>query len=220
MRALGGVEVEGEEVQTALGDRGRVLRPHRARGGVARVDQRLVGVRLVVGRERRAQHHRLATHLDAAARVELRGHAVRERAHEHGHVVAGRPVAARDRPRQAPVLVHQRQREPVELGHHDHRLAGEAAEERLTCSGLVALSSESIGRECRIGACRTDGAPTCSSGFGSGASSGCSPISARSSSSIASYSASATDGDAAVVRVAQRRDLVGEFLDRSRCSRP
>ena len=72
---------------------------------------------------------------------------------------------------------------------------GKRSKNALTCSGLVAFSSESIGRECRTGACRTDGAPTCSSGFGSGASSGLAAISSRSSSSIASYSASATVGE-------------------------
>jgi hypothetical protein len=72
---------------------------------------------------------------------------------------------------------------------------GKRSKNASTCSGLVAFSKDSIGRECRTGACRTEGAPTCSSGFGSGASSGCSEISERSSSSIASYSASATDGE-------------------------
>ena len=42
MGAVVGVEVEGEEAQAALGDDRRVLGPERARGGAARVDQRLV----------------------------------------------------------------------------------------------------------------------------------------------------------------------------------
>ena len=49
---------------------------------------------------------------------------------------------------------------------------GKRLKKASTCSGRVAFSSDSIGRECRIGACSTAGAPTCSSGFGSGASSG------------------------------------------------
>ena len=123
----------------ALGHRRRVLGAHRARGGVARVDQRLVGMLLVVGGERRAQHHRLAADLDAAAGVDLVRHAVGQRAHEHGHVVAGRPVAARDRAREPPALVDDRERQAVELGHDDHRLAGEAVEERLDLLGLRRL---------------------------------------------------------------------------------
>ncbi len=71
---------------------------------------------------------------------------------------------------------------------------GKRAKNASTCSGLVAFSSDSIGRECRTGACSTPGAPTCSSGFGSGVSSGCSASNPRSSSSNASYSASATCG--------------------------
>ena len=63
---------------------------------------------------------------------------------------------------------------------------GKRSKNAATCSGFVAFSSDSIGRLCRTGACSTDGAPTCSSGFGSGVSSGCSASSARSSSSIAS----------------------------------
>ena len=126
-------------MQPALGDRGRVLGPHRARGGVARVDQRLVRVRLVVRGERRAQHHGLAADLDAAAGVDALRHAVGQRADEHGHVVAGRPVPAGDRPGEPPVLVDERQRQPVELGHHDHRLAREPVEERLDLLGLGRL---------------------------------------------------------------------------------
>ena len=72
---------------------------------------------------------------------------------------------------------------------------GKRLKKASTCSGRVAFSSDSIGRECRIGACSTAGAPTCSSGFESGASSGLASISVRSSSSIASYSASATTGE-------------------------
>ena len=63
---------------------------------------------------------------------------------------------------------------------------GKRSKKAATCSGLVAFSSESIGRLWRTGACSTDGAPTCSSGFGSGASSGWASTSPRSSSSIAS----------------------------------
>ena len=65
-----------------------------------------------------------------AVGVDAVGHAVGQRAHEHGDVVAGRPVAARDRPREPAALVDERERQPVELGHHDDRLAGEAVEER------------------------------------------------------------------------------------------
>ena len=137
--ALGRIQVEREEVQAALRDHGGVLGPHRARGGVARVDQRLVGMRLVVVRERRAQHHGLAADLHAPAGVHAIGHPVGQGANEHGDVVAGRPVAARDGPREPPVLVDERQRQPVELGHHDHRLAGEAGEEGLHLLGLGRL---------------------------------------------------------------------------------
>ena len=42
-------------------------------------------------------------------------------------VVPSPRVTARAQP---PALVDQREREPVELGHHDHRLAREAVEER------------------------------------------------------------------------------------------
>ena len=72
---------------------------------------------------------------------------------------------------------------------------GKRSKKASTCSGLVAFSSDSMGRECRIGACSTAGAPTWSSGFGSGVSSGFASTSCRSSSSIASYSASATTGE-------------------------
>jgi len=128
--AVGRVEVEGEEAQAALGDHRRVLRPHRAGGGVAWVDQRLVGVRLVVGGERRAQHHGLAADLDRAACLDPVRHAVGQRAHQYRDVVAGRPVAAGDGAREPAALVDERERQPVELRHHDDRLAGEAVEER------------------------------------------------------------------------------------------
>ena len=42
---------------------------------------------------------------------------------------------------------------------------GKRSRNATTCSGLVAFSSESIGREWRTGACSADGAPTCSSGI-------------------------------------------------------
>ena len=211
--ALGRVEVEGEEVQPALGDRGRVLRAHRARGGVARVDQRLVGMRLVVGGERRAQHHGLAADLDAAAGPTPVGHPVGQRADEHGDVVAGRPVAARDRPREPPVLVDERQRQPVELGHHDHRLAREAGEEGLDLLGLGRLLEREhrprvahrrvqhrrradllervrVGRELRDAR-----------------------RSARAARPRSRRTPRRPPRRAAVVRVAQRDDLIGEFLD-------
>ena len=63
---------------------------------------------------------------------------------------------------------------------------GKRSKKATTCSGFVAFSSESIGRLWRTGACSTVGAPTTSSGFGSGVSSGCSATSVRSSSSSAS----------------------------------
>ena len=139
LRAVLDVEVEGEEAQVAALDRRRVLGPDRPRGGVARVDQRLVGVLGVVGGERRAQHHELAAHLGAPVGVDPvrdpRGH----RAHQRRDVVAGRPVAAGDRARQPPALVDDRQREPVELRHHHHRLAGEAREELGHLLGRVRL---------------------------------------------------------------------------------
>ena len=139
-RRLVGVEVEREEPQPPLRDGLRVLRPDRPGGAAARVDQRLVRVRGVVGGERRAQHHGLAADLDAPGRRDLQRQVVDQRPHEHGHVVAGRPVPARDRARQPPVLVDERQREPVELRHHDHRLAGEALQERRDLLGLASPS--------------------------------------------------------------------------------
>ena len=45
---------------------------------------------------------------------------------------------------------------------------GKRSKNAATCSGFVALSSDSIGRLWRTGACSTAGAPTRSSGFGSG----------------------------------------------------
>ena len=63
---------------------------------------------------------------------------------------------------------------------------GKRAKKSATCSGVVAFWSDSIGRLWRTGACSTAVAPTSSSGFGSGVSSGCSATSARSSSSMAS----------------------------------
>ena len=71
--------------------------------------------------------------------VHALGHAVGQGADEHGDVVAGRPVPARHRPREPPVLVDERQRQPVQLGHHDHGLAGEAGEEGLDLLGLGRL---------------------------------------------------------------------------------
>lgn len=125
------VQVEGEKAQPTLGDRGWVFRAQRARRGVAGVDQRLVRVCGVVGGEGRPQHHCLAAHLDPAWGADLVRNAVGQGAHEHGHVVAGGSVAAGDRSRQAAVLVHQGQRQAVELGHHDHGLPGEPVEESL-----------------------------------------------------------------------------------------
>ena len=49
---------------------------------------------------------------------------------------------------------------------------GKRSKNASTCSGLVAFSSESIGRLWRTGACSTLGAPTISSGLGSGVRSG------------------------------------------------
>ena len=108
-RAVGRVEVEGEELQPPPLDRLRVLRPHRARGAAARVDQRLVRVRGVVLGEGRAQHHALAADLDAPGEVDLHRQVVDQRAGQDRDVLAGRPVPARDRPREPPVLVDQRQ---------------------------------------------------------------------------------------------------------------
>ena len=132
-------EVEGEEPQPAALDGLRVLGAHGAGGGVAGVDQRLVGVRLVVGREGRAQHHELPADLGGGRRPELRRDAVGDRLDERRHVLPGGAVAARDRPREPPALVDEREREPVELGHHDHGLAGEALEERHHLLGLGGL---------------------------------------------------------------------------------
>ena len=132
-------QVEGEEAQPPLGDDLRVLRPHGAGRRVARVDQRLVGVRLVVGRERRAQHHELAADLDASAAVDPLRDPLGKRADERCDVVPGRPVPARDRLRESPALVDQREREPVELRHDEHRLAGEAVEEGGDLLGLRRL---------------------------------------------------------------------------------
>ena len=137
--AVGGVEVEGEEAEVPPGDRLRVLGADRARGRAARVDQRLVGVLGVVRREGRAQHHELAADLDAALALDRVRDARGERAHERRDVVAGRAVAARDGPLEAAALVDEREREPVELGHDHHRLAGEAVEERGDLLGLRRL---------------------------------------------------------------------------------
>ena len=133
------VEVEGEESQPPPGDRLRVLRAHGARGGVARVDERLVRVRLVVLRERGAQHHELPADLGAALGVDLRRDSLGHRAGQRGHVLAGRPVAARDGAREPPVLVDDGERQPVELRHHDDVLAREAVEERLDLLRLRGL---------------------------------------------------------------------------------
>ena len=123
------VEVEGEEAHAPPGHHGRILRAQRAGRGAAGIDQRLVGMGGVVGREGGAEHHELAPDLDALARLDGRGHAVAERPHEHGHVLARRAVSARDRPRQPALLVDERERHPVELGHDHDGLAGEAGEE-------------------------------------------------------------------------------------------
>lgn len=75
----------------------------------------------------------------------------------------------------------------VQLRHdHDGLWPGKRATNVVTCSGLVTYSNDNFGRECRIDVCSTAGAPTCSSGFGSGASSGLASIRPRSSSSTSS----------------------------------
>ena len=90
---------------------------------------------------------------------------------------------------------------------------GKRSKNATTCSGLVAFSSESIGRECRIGACSTAGPPTCSSGFGSGASSGFASIEPPQLVFDRVVLGVRHLGRAPVVGVAQHDDLVGEFLD-------
>ena len=132
-------QVEREELQAALGNGRGILRAERAGGGVPRVDQRLVRVGGVVGGERGAQHDRLATHLDPALYVEALGDSIGECPDERRHVVARRTVTAGDCPGELPVLVDERQRQPVQLRHHDDRLTGEAREERLDLLGLGRL---------------------------------------------------------------------------------
>ena len=90
---------------------------------------------------------------------------------------------------------------------------GKRSKNAATCSGLVAFSSDSIGRLWRTGACSTAGAPTRSSGFGSGVSSGCS---AEQRAQLVLERVVVGVGDerlAAVVGVAQLGDPRGELLD-------
>ncbi len=134
-----GVEVEREEAQAAFLDHLGILGADRAGRRVARVDQRLVRVRLVVGGEGRAQHHHLAADLGAALGVDRVRDAVGEGADERRHVVARGAVAARDGAGEAAVLVHEREAEAVELGHDDDGLAGEALEEGGDLLGLGGL---------------------------------------------------------------------------------
>ena len=75
---------------------------------------------------------------------------------------------------------------PSSFGITTTRWPGKRSKKAATCSGLLAFSSDSIGREWRTGECSTAGAPTVSSGLGSGASAGWAAIRARSSSSSAS----------------------------------
>ncbi len=107
-------------------------------------------------------------------------------------VVPSPRVTARDR---RPFSYTSASDSPSSFGITTTGWPGNRSKNAVTCSGLVAFSSDSIGRECRTGACSTPGAPTCSNGFGSGASSGFASTSPRSSSSTTSYSASATNGE-------------------------
>ena len=90
---------------------------------------------------------------------------------------------------------------------------GKRSKNAATCSGVVAFSSDSIGRLWRTGACSIAGAPTLSSGFGSGASVG---MRGDQLAQLVLERVVVGVGDerlAAVVGVAQRDDPGGEVLD-------
>src|ERR1700710_1410317 len=82
-----------------------------------------------------------------------------------------------------------------------------------TCSGVVAFSSESIGRSWRTGAWRTAVAPTVSSGLGSGGRSGCSGRRGGSLSPRLVVLEVCDLRGAGVVRVAMAGDRGGELGD-------
>ena len=123
--------------QRPRGRQRRVELADRAGGRVARVREgRLAGLGalLVQARERRQRQVDLAAHLEQRRRVL---HAQRDRADRAqvlGHVLADLAVAARGAAHEHAVLVHERDREPVDLrlGHeadvaHLHALAREVA---------------------------------------------------------------------------------------------
>ena len=108
-----------EDLEPALLDHPRVEALHRARGGVARVGERLLLGRLALAvdlLEARARQIHLAPHLELVGCVSPQLQRDRpDRTRVRRHVVAADPVAARHGPRQPALLVVERHRQPVDL---------------------------------------------------------------------------------------------------------
>ena len=160
------------------------------------------GLAAVQRLERGQRHEDLAAHLEQRGRLLalqlLRD--LRDRAQVLGDVLAGDAVAARRADREAPVLVLQRDREPVELRFGDEADgSGTSFSMRVphaaSSSCENALSSDSIGTRCVTGANVDAGRPPGRCVGESGVTSdGYFASSSRSSRTSASNSASATSG--------------------------
>ena len=113
-----------EDLEPAFPDDARVEALHAARGGVARVRERLLLGRLALRVDRQEAG---AGQVHLAARLERVGHVLppelerdrADRARVRGDVVAAHAVAARHGTREPPLLVVERHREPVDLQLRD-----------------------------------------------------------------------------------------------------
>ena len=125
LAVLGPADLVADHVKAAARGHRRVELPQRARGGIARVHVELLagcGALRIEPLELRARHVDLAPHLEGGGRARYL-ECERDRADGAQvlcDVLAPRSVAARRSPHKAAALVHQRDRQPVNLGLADH----------------------------------------------------------------------------------------------------